>query len=74
MPGFSAIIYFFLGITRTEADETFFKTVIELASPADLLGIYPAGTKMNQPIPVFSKIDDTEEYKARFRSAKPAEA
>jgi hypothetical protein len=73
MPGFSAIVYFFLGITRTEADETFLKTVVELASPADLLGIYPTGTKMNQPIPIFSKIDNVEEFKVRFRSEKPAQ-
>ena len=71
MPGFSAIVYFFLGITRSEADETFLKTVMELTSPADLLGIYPAGTTMNQPIPIFTKIDDVEEFKNRFRSEKP---
>jgi hypothetical protein len=68
MPSFSAIVYFFLGINRTEADETFLKTIMELASPADILGIYPAGTKMNQPIPIFTKIDDVEEFKKRFRS------
>ena len=73
MPSFSAIVYFFLGITRTEADETFLKTVMELASPADLLNIYPTGTKMNQPIPIFTKIDDVEEFKKRFRSEKSEE-
>lgn len=66
MPGFSAIVYFFLGITRTPQDEKFIQHVLSLKSAKDLLTLVPEGLTMNQPIPIFSRIEEIDSYRKRF--------
>lgn len=68
MPGFSAIIYFFLGLTRTSQDDKMIHHILNLKSSRDIVTLLPAGLTMNQPIPVFSAIADAEieEYRKRF--------
>lgn len=68
LPGFSAIIYFFLGIQRTLSDETFIKRLLNIQSGKDLIGLVPEGQPMNQPIPIFTQISDEaiKAHKERF--------
>lgn len=68
LPGFSAIIYFFLGHQRTLRDETFVKCLLEIQSSDQLLELVPEGQAMNQPIPIFSHISDEaiKSHKEKF--------
>lgn len=59
MPSFSAMIYFFLGMERSLADETFIESLLK-SKPLDLVSLVPGGQPMNQPIPIFSVIPDDE--------------
>lgn len=72
LPGFSAIIYFFLGHTRTIKDETFVKHLLTIQSGKDLINLVPEGQAMNQPIPIFSQISD-EAIKAHKEKFTPPE-
>lgn len=65
MPGFSAIVYFFLGLERTPLDEQFLSHLLSL--PADsLVTLLPEGLKMNQPIPIFNRVEDIQQYQQKF--------
>lgn len=66
MPGFSAIIYFFLGSTRTPEDDKFIEKILSLKSSKDLITLLPEGQTMNQPIPIFTMVDDVEQYRKKF--------
>ena len=66
MPGFSAIIYFFLGLQRSQKDEKLIQHLLSLKSGKDLIGILPEGLLMNQPIPIFTPIDDVEQFRKKF--------
>lgn len=66
MPGFSAIIYFFLGMTRSAADEKMIQHILSLKSGRDIVTLLPEGLTMNQPIPIFTLIDDVEQYRKRY--------
>jgi methionyl-tRNA synthetase len=59
MPSFSAMIYFFLGIERSLADESFIETLLK-SKPHDLISLVKGGQQMNQPIPIFRLISDEE--------------
>lgn len=68
MPGFSAIVYFFLGMERIPEDETFLQTL--LATDAkQYVSLMRKGLCMNQPIPIFKSLDDTEVQRYRDRFA-----
>ena len=66
MPGLSAVLYFFLGIERTERDEKYIEYLLSLSSAHDFITLLPADAKLNQPFPVFTAIESIEQYKQRF--------
>lgn len=72
LPGFSAIIYFFLGHQRTLTDETYVKHILSLSSGKDLISLVPEGQAMNQPIPIFTQVSD-EAIQAHKDKFTPAE-
>ena len=66
MPGFSAIIYFFLGVKRTASDDKFIESLLAMKSSKELITLLPDGQVMNQPIPIFTMVDDVEQYRQKF--------
>jgi methionyl-tRNA synthetase len=66
MPDFSAKINFFLGLTRTEADEVLIETLLATDSK-EFINLIPTGLIMNLPVPIIQKIDDISEYRAKFK-------
>ena len=66
MPGFSAIVYFFLGLKRTIEDEKFLETLLA-KEPKEYANLIPKNLVMNRPIPIFEKVEDIEEYRRRFQ-------
>lgn len=66
MPGFSAIVYFFLGVERVAKDEQFLKTLLE-TEPKEYINLLPRDLVMNRPIPIFQKLEDIEDYRTRFK-------
>lgn len=66
MPSFSAKIYFFLGLERTEADEVMIETLLN-TDPKEYVTLIPEGLKMNQPVPIFERVGDISEFRERFK-------
>jgi len=71
MPGFSAKLYYFLGFTeRTLEDETSIEKVLGFESNDQLLDLIPKGLTMNQPIPIFERIDKVDHWRTMFQGIK----
>jgi len=71
MPGFSAKLYFFLGMgKRTREDEKLFERILGFGSSEQLLGLLPKGLEMNEPIPIFERIDNVNQYRGMFAGKK----
>jgi methionyl-tRNA synthetase len=68
MPGFSAKLYFFLGMSdRSAADELLFEVVMGFGEDWErLLGLVPSGRTMNEPIPIFERVDNAASYRDLF--------
>lgn len=67
MPGFSAQIYFFLGMTeRTLDDEKVFERILNMKGCEEICGLIPKGLKMNEPISVFERIDKVDHWREQF--------
>ena len=71
MPGFSAKLYYFLGFTeRTLEDETSIEKVLGFKTNDQLLDLIPRGLTMNQPIPIFERIDKVDHWRTMFQGIK----
>ena len=66
MPDFSAKVYFFLGMTRTIADETLLERLLSVDSK-EYINLIPQGLTMNLPIPIVQKIEDITEFRKKFQ-------
>jgi methionyl-tRNA synthetase len=66
MPDFSAKVNYFLGLTRTEADEELLATLLTTPS-SEFINLIPKGLIMNLPVPIINKIEDITEYRKRFQ-------
>ncbi len=67
MPDFAAIIYFFLGLKRTPLDDNMLAHILQMKSSNEIMSLLPEGLKMNQPIPIFSPVEDVEAYRQQFK-------
>ena len=71
IPGFSAKLYYFLGFSeRTLKDEVYIETVLGFTNNEQLLDSIPAGQVMNQPIPIFEKIEKVDQWRSVFGERK----
>lgn len=66
MPDFSAKVYFFLGLTRSLADETLLETLLTVDSK-EYINLIPHGLTMNLPVPIVQKIEDVTEFRKKFQ-------
>jgi len=68
MPGFSAKLYFFLGMAERDLqDEVLFERVMKFGEDgSEFLGMVRGGLIMNEPFPIFERIEGAIAYRDLF--------